>query len=138
MKLLGHRPGLPGNVTSLYIVPLDPAHSAGLAGHVPAKRTICNDGLAKVTSCMIRPPFRLVRGTIESRDKLRFPLQDFLQHPCPIRSLPTSYSQLVGTESSVKFLTPDCPQALNLAWCTAGRHRGEPEDVLFLNDQIDL
>jgi hypothetical protein len=29
-------PGLPGNVLSLYIVPLDPAHSVGLAGHVPA------------------------------------------------------------------------------------------------------
>jgi hypothetical protein len=40
MKLLGHRPGLPGNVTSLYIAPLDTVHSAGLAGHVPAKRTI--------------------------------------------------------------------------------------------------
>ena len=37
MKLSGHRPGLPGNVISLYIVPLDPAHSAGLAGHVPVK-----------------------------------------------------------------------------------------------------
>jgi hypothetical protein len=40
MKLLGHGPGLPGNVTSIYIVPLDPAHSAGIAGHVPVKRTI--------------------------------------------------------------------------------------------------
>jgi hypothetical protein len=40
MKLLGHRPGLPGNVTSFYIVPLDPVHSARLAGQVPAKRTI--------------------------------------------------------------------------------------------------
>jgi hypothetical protein len=40
MKLLGHRPGLPGKVISFYIVPLDPAHSAGLAGHVPVKRTI--------------------------------------------------------------------------------------------------
>jgi hypothetical protein len=44
MKLLGHRPGLPGNVTSLYIAPLDPAHSAGLAGHVPAKRMIWHHG----------------------------------------------------------------------------------------------
>jgi hypothetical protein len=40
MKLLGHRPGLPGNVRSIYIVPLAPVHSAGLAGHVPVKRTI--------------------------------------------------------------------------------------------------
>jgi hypothetical protein len=39
-KLLGQRPGLPGKVISFYIVPLDPAHSARLAGHVPAKRTI--------------------------------------------------------------------------------------------------
>jgi hypothetical protein len=37
VKLFGHRPGLPGNVISFYIVPLDPAHSAGLAGHVPVK-----------------------------------------------------------------------------------------------------
>jgi hypothetical protein len=36
MKLSGHRSGLPGKVRSLYIVPLDPAHSAGLTGHVPA------------------------------------------------------------------------------------------------------
>jgi len=36
MKLLGQRPGLPGNVVSFYIVPLDPARSVGLAGHVPA------------------------------------------------------------------------------------------------------
>ncbi len=40
MKLLGQMPGLPGNVTLIYIVPLTPVHSAGLAGHVPAKRTI--------------------------------------------------------------------------------------------------
>ena len=40
MKLLGHRPGLPGNVKSFYIVPLDPAHSAGLAGHLPVKRSV--------------------------------------------------------------------------------------------------
>jgi len=38
LKLRGHMPGLPGNVISFYIVPLDPAHSAGLAGHVPVKR----------------------------------------------------------------------------------------------------
>jgi len=36
MKLPAHRAGLPGNVTSFYIVPLDPAYKAGLAGHVPA------------------------------------------------------------------------------------------------------
>ena len=35
MKLLGQRPGLPGDVVSLHIVPLHPALSAGLAGHVP-------------------------------------------------------------------------------------------------------
>ena len=38
MRLLAHiRAGLPGNVISFYIVPLYPAHKAGLAGHVPAK-----------------------------------------------------------------------------------------------------
>ncbi len=37
MKLPGHRPGLPGKVISFHIVPLDPAHRAGLAGHVPVK-----------------------------------------------------------------------------------------------------
>jgi hypothetical protein len=43
MKLPGVRPGPPGNVTSFYIVPLNPAHSAGLAGHVPVK-TRPNEG----------------------------------------------------------------------------------------------
>jgi hypothetical protein len=37
VKLPGHRPGLPGNVISFYIVPLDPAYKAGLAGHTPVK-----------------------------------------------------------------------------------------------------
>jgi len=36
-KLPGQRPGLPGNVISFYIVPLNPARKAGLAGHVPVK-----------------------------------------------------------------------------------------------------
>jgi hypothetical protein len=31
-------PEISGNVVSFYIVPLDPAHSAGLARHVPVKR----------------------------------------------------------------------------------------------------
>jgi len=35
VKLPAHRAGLPGNVLSFYIVPLDPAYKAGLAGHVP-------------------------------------------------------------------------------------------------------
>jgi hypothetical protein len=35
LKLSGLRPGLPGKVISFHIVPLDPAHKAGLAGHVP-------------------------------------------------------------------------------------------------------
>ena len=35
MKLPGHRPGLPGKVISFYILPLDPAYKAELAGHVP-------------------------------------------------------------------------------------------------------
>jgi hypothetical protein len=37
MKLPAHRAGLPGKVISFYIVPLDPAYKAGLAGHVPVK-----------------------------------------------------------------------------------------------------
>jgi hypothetical protein len=37
VKLPDHRAGLPGKVISFYIVPLDPAHKAGLAGHVPVK-----------------------------------------------------------------------------------------------------
>jgi hypothetical protein len=32
-----HSAGLPGKVISFYIVPLDPAYKAGLAGHVPVK-----------------------------------------------------------------------------------------------------
>ena len=31
--------GLPGKVISFYIVPLDPAYRAGLAGHVPINLT---------------------------------------------------------------------------------------------------
>jgi hypothetical protein len=64
MKFLGHGPGLPGNVTSFYIVPLDPGHNAGLAGHVPAKRTICNDGLAKVTYSIAGQALRSFKGFI--------------------------------------------------------------------------
>jgi hypothetical protein len=37
LKLLAHRAGLPGEVISLYIVPFDPAHNAGVAGHGPAQ-----------------------------------------------------------------------------------------------------
>jgi hypothetical protein len=37
LKLPAHRPELPGKVISFYIVPLDPAYKAGLAGHVPVK-----------------------------------------------------------------------------------------------------
>ncbi len=32
------KPGLPGNVISFHIVPLDPTRRAGLAGHIPAKQ----------------------------------------------------------------------------------------------------
>jgi hypothetical protein len=35
VKLPAHSAGLPGKVISFYIVPLDPAYKAGLAGHVP-------------------------------------------------------------------------------------------------------
>ncbi len=42
MKLPGHRPGLPGKVISFYIVPLDPAYKAGLAGHVPVNNGVDN------------------------------------------------------------------------------------------------
>jgi cellulose synthase/poly-beta-1,6-N-acetylglucosamine synthase-like glycosyltransferase len=41
VKLSGLRPGLPCNVISSSIVPLDPASKAGLAGHVPAKSRGC-------------------------------------------------------------------------------------------------
>jgi hypothetical protein len=37
VKLPAHRAGLPGKVISFYIVPLDPAYKAGLAGHSPVK-----------------------------------------------------------------------------------------------------
>jgi hypothetical protein len=37
VKVPAHRAGLPGKVISFYIVPLDPAYKAGLAGHVPVK-----------------------------------------------------------------------------------------------------
>jgi hypothetical protein len=38
VKLPAHRAGLPAKVISFYIVPLDPAYKAGLAGHVPVKQ----------------------------------------------------------------------------------------------------
>jgi hypothetical protein len=43
VKLPGHRPGHPGKVLSFYIVPLDPANKAGLAGHVPVKIQVPNE-----------------------------------------------------------------------------------------------
>ncbi len=39
LKLPAHTAGLPGKVISFYIVPLDPAYRAGLAGHVPVTLT---------------------------------------------------------------------------------------------------
>jgi len=35
VNLPAHRVGLPGNEISFFIVPLDPAYKAGLAGHLP-------------------------------------------------------------------------------------------------------
>jgi hypothetical protein len=43
MKLLAHSAGLPGNDLLFSIVPLDPAHRAGLAGHAPVKSQWSND-----------------------------------------------------------------------------------------------
>jgi hypothetical protein len=40
MKLSTHRAELPGKVISFYIVPLDPAYKAGLAGHLPVKDSL--------------------------------------------------------------------------------------------------
>jgi hypothetical protein len=36
VKLPAHRERLPGKEISFFIVPLDPAYKAGLAGHLPA------------------------------------------------------------------------------------------------------
>ena len=41
MKLPAHSAGLPGNDLLLNIVPLDPAHRAGLAGHAPVNEDDC-------------------------------------------------------------------------------------------------
>jgi hypothetical protein len=38
MKLPAHSAELPGNDLLFNIVPLDPAHRAGLAGHAPVKK----------------------------------------------------------------------------------------------------
>jgi len=38
MKLPVCRTGLPGKELSFHIVPLDPAHKARVAGHLPVKR----------------------------------------------------------------------------------------------------
>jgi hypothetical protein len=46
VKLPAHRAGLPGNVIPLYIVPRDPAQSAGLTGHAPAHQFhVISEGL---------------------------------------------------------------------------------------------
>ena len=37
LKLAAHRAGLPGNEILFLIVPLDPAYTVGLAGHLPVK-----------------------------------------------------------------------------------------------------
>ena len=79
MKLLGHMPGLPGNVKSFYIVPLDPAHSAGPAGHLPVKRTI-------LFFARGHSRYRFVGGSTgldrdPTLNNQRIPLQDFLRHP---------------------------------------------------------
>jgi hypothetical protein len=42
-KLPPHRAGLPGKVISFYVVPLDSAYKAGLAGHVPVKARSSNE-----------------------------------------------------------------------------------------------
>jgi hypothetical protein len=39
VKLPAHRAGLPGYEISFFIVPLDPTHKAGLAGHLPVKKS---------------------------------------------------------------------------------------------------
>jgi hypothetical protein len=39
VKLPAHRAGLPGKEMSFLIVPLDPAYKAGLAGHLPVKKS---------------------------------------------------------------------------------------------------
>ena len=54
--------GLPGKVISFYIVPLDPAHSAGLAGHVPViKRRSYGLQIGKTVSRLSRPPLWMDR-----------------------------------------------------------------------------
>jgi hypothetical protein len=35
-----HRAGLPGNEISFFVVPLDQAYKAGLAGHLPVKKRL--------------------------------------------------------------------------------------------------
>ena len=55
MKLPARTAGLPGNVLSFYIVPLDPAYKAGVAGHFPVRNKTSGfnftwSGLASETS----------------------------------------------------------------------------------------
>jgi hypothetical protein len=45
VKLPAHSAGLPGNDLSFNIVPLNPAHRAGLAGHAPVNPS--TEGLLK-------------------------------------------------------------------------------------------
>jgi hypothetical protein len=57
VKLPAHRAGLPGNEISFFIVPLDPAYKAGLAGHLPAINKT-----AKEKSPDATPPFGFAQG----------------------------------------------------------------------------
>lgn len=54
VKLTVHRAGLPGKKLCNYIVPLDPAGKAGLAGALPVKGTNPSTGQ--------REAFRIIRG----------------------------------------------------------------------------
>jgi hypothetical protein len=58
VKLPAHRAGLPGKVILFYIVPLDPAYKAGLAGHVPVKTCVL----------LAEPVYRFVLTSVHGKE----------------------------------------------------------------------
>jgi hypothetical protein len=54
VKLHAHRAGLPGNEISFFIVPLDPAYKAGLAGHLPVGMSMDKEKASGPVSALIR------------------------------------------------------------------------------------
>jgi hypothetical protein len=103
VKLPGRTPGLPGNVMSLYIVSLDPVHSAGLMAAFPAH------GFHVISEGLIDQLRLLVEGQSGIIDRLdRMEKENERQHSETRALVKISFSELdrrvSDLESQVKDL----------------------------------